>query len=315
MTNDLRLAFAHPLERSEATAGRDTLDRISLRDYVEEVEIGAFQAERGTRQRIRFNVVVEVRPSTKPLDDDVDRVLSYDTITEAIRHELAAERLNLLETLAERTAERVLHDRRAERVFVRIEKLDREPGALGVEIVRSQRQAHRAGLRAVPATQAEADERLHPLVAYLSPETVASDALPAWIDALAAQALPVILCVGAAAIPAPRTSVPAAQRRIDLLAIEQNAWMLAARDRRCVVVESRTELEWGMGHGQMSVWAPSKVVLDAHDAPAGADPEALALWFAHGFDAARLVYVGTDGATDDSDLSIDRLPVAGADRL
>ena len=309
MTNDLRLAFAHPVERAEATGGPDPLDRISLRDYVEEVEIGAFQAERGTTQRIRFNVVVEVRPSTKPLDDDVDRVLSYDTITEAIRHELAAERLNLLETLAVRCAERILLDERAERVFVRIEKLDREPGALGVEIVRSQRQTQRAGLRTIPATQAEADERLHPLVVYLTNEAVASDRLTAWLDALEAQPLPVILCVGRARTEAPKAGGKAAQRRIDLLAIEQNAWVLAARDRRCVVVDTRTELEWAMSHGQISVWAPSKLVLDSRDHPAARDPAALALWFAHGFDAARMVFLGTDTAPVDEDLDVVALPL------
>ncbi|MGH1357118.1 MAG: dihydroneopterin aldolase, partial [Thalassovita sp.] len=48
--------------------------------HVVEVEIGAFQQERGTTQRIRFNIVVEVQPLTGPVDDDVDRILSYDRV-------------------------------------------------------------------------------------------------------------------------------------------------------------------------------------------------------------------------------------------
>ena len=136
MTSDIRLAFAHPEERSLASASADPRDRISLRDHVVEADIGAFQQERGLKQRLRFNVVVEVRPAPAPLEDDVDRILSYDRITESIAAELAAERLNLLETLAARVAERVLEEPQAMRVFVRVEKLDRGPGALGVEIVR-----------------------------------------------------------------------------------------------------------------------------------------------------------------------------------
>ncbi|MGB8621236.1 MAG: dihydroneopterin aldolase, partial [Paracoccaceae bacterium] len=140
MTDDIKLAFAHPSDRAEAMQdAADPRDRISLRDHVVEVEIGAFQAERGATQRVRFNVVVELRPSPTPLDDDVDRVLSYDTITEAIALELSSERLNLLETLAERIAQRLLAEPQPMRVFVRIEKLDRGPGALGVEIVRSRK--------------------------------------------------------------------------------------------------------------------------------------------------------------------------------
>ena len=63
MTSDISLAFAHPEERAAASASADPRDRISLRDHVVEVEIGAFQQERGNRQRVRFNVVVEVRPN------------------------------------------------------------------------------------------------------------------------------------------------------------------------------------------------------------------------------------------------------------
>ena len=44
MTSDTRLAFAHPSERAAATAGPEPLDRISLRDHIVEVEIGAFLA-------------------------------------------------------------------------------------------------------------------------------------------------------------------------------------------------------------------------------------------------------------------------------
>jgi dihydroneopterin aldolase len=136
-TTDIELAFAHPEDRAEASASADPRDRISLRDHIVEADIGAFQQERGHRQRLRFNVVVEVRPVTEPLMDDVDRILSYDRITEAIAAELAAERLNLLETLAERVADRVLAEPAAMRVFIRIEKLDVGPYALGVEIARS----------------------------------------------------------------------------------------------------------------------------------------------------------------------------------
>ncbi len=100
MATDTRLAFEHPEARAAATSGDLPLDRISLRDHVIEVEIGAFQAERGVRQRVSFNLVVELTPVSGPVEDDVDRILSYDKLTEAIQIALDAERVNLLETLA-----------------------------------------------------------------------------------------------------------------------------------------------------------------------------------------------------------------------
>ena len=163
MTTDIRLAFAHPEERSLASASADPRDRISLRDHMVEVDIGAFQKERGHTQRILFNIVVEVRPAPQPLNDDVDRILSYDRLTEAIATELAAERLNLLETLAERVAERILAEPQAMRAFVRIEKLDVGPYKLGVEIVRSRAEA---AIKVVGHDGEEAS--VHPLVMVIS---------------------------------------------------------------------------------------------------------------------------------------------------
>lgn len=296
MSSDTKLAFSHPSERAEATApdaSGGLRDRISLRDYITEVEIGAFQQERGTLQRIKFNVVVEVAPLSGDIDDDVDRILSYDRVTEAIDAELGAERLNLLETLAARVAERILLEPQALRVFVRIEKIDRGPYSLGVEIVREQ------GGDAAAAVETVEDP--HPRVVFLSNDKVADADLNALIDDLAADQTQLIFCVGAPDTPTLQTRIAMAQRRIDLLAIEQNAWVLAGRDKRCVVVGTRTELDWAMKNGQICVWAPSKIVLDAVDGPSASAGDALALvaWFAGQMQAAELIVIGADAPNCD----------------
>ncbi len=108
---------------------------------------------------------------------------------------------------------------------------------------------------------------LHPLVVHLSNAAIAAPDLPKRLDSLAATGLPVILTVGLPDGTRPTTGHRATERRIELLAIEQNAWVLASRDPRCVVVATRTEIDWAMKHGQMIVWAPSKIVLDAVDGP------------------------------------------------
>jgi dihydroneopterin aldolase len=289
MSSEIRLAFAHPSERAIATAEGGPVDRISLRDHIVDVEIGAFQAERGTRQRICFNVVVEVQPIVGHIDDDVDRILSYDRVTEAIAAELAAERLNLLETLAERIAERILLEPQALRAFVRIEKLDRGPGALGVEILRARTDL---GGTATDASQ----ERPHPRVVYLSNAAIRSEHLGAWIDQLTTDPAPLILCVGMPDSKPPQCNHAMAQRRIDLLAIEQNGWLLAARDARCKVVATRTELDWAMKNGQVCIWAPSKIVLDAVEGPETSITDTVALtgWFAEEMEARELLAIGAE---------------------
>ncbi|WP_038079498.1 dihydroneopterin aldolase [Thioclava pacifica] len=306
MSSDISLAFSHPEARAEASAPADPRDRISLRDHIVEADIGAFQQERGHTQRLQFNVVVEVRPVTEPLEDDVDRILSYDRITEAIAAELAEERVNLLETLAAKVAERILAAPQAMRVFVRIEKLDRGPGALGVEIVRSR--------ASVPVKNVDAsgkEESLHPVVAYLSNAAIDAPDLSARLDALQGAGHPVILAVGLPDGAIPESGQNPTQRRIDLLAIEQNAWRLAARDNRCVVVATRTEIDWAMRNGQMVVWAPSKIVLDATDGPKSParNAVALALWLAEQMAATRLELHGDVSAPAGSRVPIETHPL------
>ena len=261
MSNEIYLAFAHPKERSEASEAETVHDRISLRDHIVDVEIGAFQSERGNKQRVCFNIVVEVKPFQNKLEDDVDRILSYDKVTEAITTELSVERLNLLETLADRIADRILSEPQAIRVFVRIEKLDRGPGALGVEIVRSNE------MKQVRSMALE-DIRLNcPKIIVLSNKAFESVELKNCIDELERLGRSAIFCVGLPSENYSKVTQKQVQRRIDLLAIEQNAWKLAAYDKRCVVVETKTELDWAIKNGQISVWAPAKMLLDAKNLP------------------------------------------------
>lgn len=299
--DETAIAFEMPHVRAAATQSGQPLDRISVRDYTRAVEIGAFHSERGVTQRIRFNVVLEVSHHAAAQDDDVDKVISYDTITEAIEAELSAERVNLLETLAERVAGRCLADRRAVRVFVRIEKLDRIPGALGVEIMRERRVDQTPRLR--PVTEEVApDPGARPRVVYLSRAILDGPDAGVWFETLAGWGHPVVVCIGAAETqPVAGTE---ARRRIGLLAIEQAAWALTERDSRFSVISSRTELDWAMKSGRLSVWAPSKMVMDARDriVPDASAPVDLAAWLAMEVGAELLVVAGA------------ALPVPGAVR-
>jgi dihydroneopterin aldolase len=256
-TDETAQAFAHPLARAEAMAGPDPLDRISLRNHVVEAEIGAFQVERGVQQRLRFDIVVEVLP-LGDAGDDVDRILSYDKLAEAVAAELAAERLNLLETLAERVAARILREPQAERVFLRIEKLDREPDAP------------------------------RPRVVVLGPSEIDSPRFRAMLDVLEKGGAPLLLVAPAAA--APVASTEDAQRHIDLLAADQGAWLLAGRDERLVVAATRTEVDWNLRRWTPTVWAPSKVALDEHWL--GSDTLLQALMFGGLLDAIEVVVIG-----------------------
>jgi dihydroneopterin aldolase len=122
-----------PKHRADKT---EPLDRVFMHDLVLDVEIGVYTHEKGVTQRVRFTVDVDLLPATGALDDDIGRAFDYDTIIGGIKAIVARGHINLVETLAEEVAEHCLAHPRAASVTVRIEKLDKEPGAVGVEIVR-----------------------------------------------------------------------------------------------------------------------------------------------------------------------------------
>ncbi|MDO5642595.1 MAG: dihydroneopterin aldolase, partial [Paracoccus sp. (in: a-proteobacteria)] len=180
---------------------------------------------------------------------------------------LADERLNLLETLAERIAAEVLAHPRAAQIRVRVEKLDRVPGALGVTLTR------RRG-RVDPGTEA-----LRPVLIYCGA------ALPAKPDGA------VILTPAAPGLPLPGGGNG---WRVALLALDQAAWALAG-DLGLDVADSRAELDWAVKAGQPIVWAPARMVGDVAGL-LGAEPVALALWLAERMGAQRLDLALPEGA-------------------
>jgi dihydroneopterin aldolase len=128
------------------------LDKIGVRGLTRDVEIGVFQEEKGRTQRVRFSVEVSIFPAPRTGSDDIEDAVSYDYIVDAITKITSQGHIHLLETLAERLADECLVDRRAAKVHILVEKLDRLDGgaSLCVEIERQQPAPFEANVYALP---------------------------------------------------------------------------------------------------------------------------------------------------------------------
>jgi dihydroneopterin aldolase len=127
--------------------------------------------------------------------------------------------------------------------------------------------------------------------------------LPRWLDQINGLNAPVVLTLGFPDLARPDGGNRHTARRIDLLAIEQNAWVLAGKDDRCVVVNTRTEIDWALGQGHTMVWAPMKLVMDAVDKPEnadGVDPAELTVWVADLLGARATYWLGRDVELQDT---------------
>lgn len=136
MTSDTAYSsdrFAQGAHRQPAAG--EAPDVIFVRDLVLPCRIGIHSEEREGEQRVRFSIEIAVDPGATR--DRRSPVVCYDAIIGGVRRVINAGHINLMETLAERVAEACLALEGARKVHLRVEKLDRVPGAaLGVEIVR-----------------------------------------------------------------------------------------------------------------------------------------------------------------------------------
>jgi dihydroneopterin aldolase len=111
-------------------------DRIFVQGLVLPVAIGAYDEEQGITQKVRFSIEAAVASNAPLQSDELAHVPSYDDLVKAVRAVVAEGHIKLVETMAERIAERCLSDKRIASVLVRVEKLERGPASVGVEIVR-----------------------------------------------------------------------------------------------------------------------------------------------------------------------------------
>lgn len=128
-----------PAARPADAADLAGIRRLLVRDLVLPASIGVYDHEKSAKQRVRINLDIAVDDGP-PAADRIDAVVSYEPMVLAAREIVAAGHIELLETLAERLAEKCLADPRVRTVCIRVEKLDAFPdaAAVGVEIERSQ---------------------------------------------------------------------------------------------------------------------------------------------------------------------------------
>lgn len=84
-----------------------TVDRIAVRNLALFAYHGVFEGEQEIGQRFYLDVVVEADLRPAAASDAVDRTIDYAALVNVVSEAFGEKRQKLLETLAERVAERV----------------------------------------------------------------------------------------------------------------------------------------------------------------------------------------------------------------
>jgi dihydroneopterin aldolase len=111
------------------------LRRLSVERLRVQASVGILEHELASRQPLLVSVAVEQHGAPLlPAADDVQHVLDYRLLREAVLAETQAGHVNLLETLAGRIAQRLLARRSVRRVQVRITKPNIFPDCDGATV-------------------------------------------------------------------------------------------------------------------------------------------------------------------------------------
>ena len=238
---------------------RANVDHILVRDYVREIDIGAFQSEYGIQQRVSFNVILEVNTDNYPMHDNVDLVLSYDNIIEVIEDEIGQKRVALLETLAEKIALSCLCLDSVVAVTVRLEKLDRGLGKLGVQISRTKVQSNgtKTNMNSLQKGNLIIKTKIpNTGLLFISNRMLLPENISNLKEFVSTSTLTWVIC-----LPEIFTEFSQMNPKTDIevltMSIAQNAYVLNKKINNWKLARSKTEAAFLLKEGVNCIWCPS----------------------------------------------------------
>ena len=103
-------------------------DKVFIEDLEVETIIGIFGWERKVKQTVKISLEMDFNISDAAKTDNIDQALDYKSIGKDISGFVVNSSFQLVETMADKIAKRVLKNKSVEYVKVKVEK----PGALRV---------------------------------------------------------------------------------------------------------------------------------------------------------------------------------------
>ena len=113
--------------------------KVIIKNLVLNMFIGIHDFEKKKKQRVRFNIEVITNPFVKPNNKDLKTILNYEEIIYKIKDLVKKEHHELLEDLAENIFTIIFQNRLAQKVKIKIEKLEiiKNSESVGVEFSKS----------------------------------------------------------------------------------------------------------------------------------------------------------------------------------
>ena len=110
--------------------------KILIKDLVLKMLVGIHNFEKKKKQRVRFNLVINIDQNLIPNDKDLKSIVNYEQVIKTIMRITSRRHYPLLETLGEKIFSKLFENLRIKKILLRIEKLDviKNTASVGIEL-------------------------------------------------------------------------------------------------------------------------------------------------------------------------------------
>ena len=110
--------------------------KVLIKDLVLNMFVGIHNFEKKKKQRVKFNLVININQNLVPNDKDLKSIVNYEQVIKVINKIIARKHYPLLETLAEKIFDKLFENFRIKKILLRIEKLDviKNTTSVGIEL-------------------------------------------------------------------------------------------------------------------------------------------------------------------------------------
>ena len=110
--------------------------KVLIKDLVLNMFVGIHNFEKKKKQRVKFNLVINIDQNLVPNDKDLKSIVNYEQVIKVINKIIARKHYPLLETLAEKIFDKLFENMRIKKILLRIEKLDviKNTTSVGIEL-------------------------------------------------------------------------------------------------------------------------------------------------------------------------------------
>ena len=110
--------------------------KVLIKDLVLNMFVGIHNFEKKKKQRVKFNLDINIDQNLVPNDKDLKSIVNYEQVIKVINKIIARKHYPLLETLAEKIFDKLFENMRIKKILLRIEKLDviKNTTSVGIEL-------------------------------------------------------------------------------------------------------------------------------------------------------------------------------------